>query len=93
MWKDELKKENFSLFFPFFFLNRLAVGGLISQREGRNGSERDKDGSHVCTGWEMTYSAEIKFILLVKKTVACCVVISRVKEKLCSAQLTEEQQM
>lgn len=51
----------------FFFFNCLAVGGLISQREGRNGSERDKeDGSHVCTGWEMTYSAEIKFILLVK---------------------------
>lgn len=50
-----------------FFFNCLAVGGLISQREGRNGSERDKDGSHVCTGWEMTYSAEIKFILLVKK--------------------------
>lgn len=50
-------------FFCFFCL---AVG-LISQREGRNGSERDKDGSHVCTGWEMTYSAEIKFILLVKK--------------------------
>ena len=49
------------------FFTRLAVGGLISQREGRNGSERDKDGSHVCTGWEMTYSAEIKFILLVKK--------------------------
>lgn len=24
-----------------------------------------KNGSHVCTGWEMTYSAEIKFILLV----------------------------
>lgn len=53
-------------FFVFIF-NCLAVGGLISQREGRNGSERDKDGSHVCTGWEMTYSAEIKFILLVKK--------------------------
>lgn len=50
-----------------FFFGCLAVGGLISQREGRNGSERDKDGSHVCTGWEMTYSAEIKFILLVKK--------------------------
>lgn len=30
-------------------------------------SERDNHGSHVCTGWEMTYSAEIKFILLVKK--------------------------
>lgn len=59
MWKDEKKKAT-------FFLNCLAVGGLISQREGRNGSERDKDGSHVCTGWEMTYSAEIKFILLVK---------------------------
>lgn len=61
MWKDEKKKAT------FFFFNCLAVGGLISQREGRNGSERDKDGSHVCTGWEMTYSAEIKFILLVKK--------------------------
>lgn len=31
--------------------------------------QKDKDGSHVCTGWEMTYSAEIKFILLVKKCV------------------------
>lgn len=61
MWKDEKKKAT------FFFFNCLAVGGLISQREGRNGSERDKDGSHVCTGWEMTYSAEIKFILLAKK--------------------------
>lgn len=63
MRKDEKKKAT------FFFCNCLAVGGLISQREGRNGSERDKDGSHVCTGWEMTYSAEIKFILLVKKKV------------------------
>lgn len=51
----------------FLFFGCLAVSGLISQREGRNGFERDKDGSHVCTGWEMTYSAEIKFILLVKK--------------------------
>lgn len=63
LWKDEKKKA----FFYFIFFFCLAVGGLISQREGRNGSERDKDGSHVCTGWEMTYSAEIKFILLVKK--------------------------
>lgn len=62
LWKDKRKKA-----FLFLFLICLAVGGLISQREGRNGSERDKDGSHVCTGWEMTYSAEIKFILLVKK--------------------------
>ena len=51
--------------FFFIFIIRLAVGGLISQR-GEDGSERDKDGSRVCTGWEMTYSAEIKFILLVK---------------------------
>lgn len=36
LWEDE-KKES-------FFLICLAVGGLISQREGRNGSERDKDG-------------------------------------------------
>ena len=27
----------------------------------------DKDGSPVCTGWGMTYIAEIKSILLVKK--------------------------
>lgn len=53
--------------FCFSFIICLAVDGLISQREGRKGSGRDKDGSHVCTGWEMTYSAEIKFILLVKK--------------------------
>lgn len=33
-----------------------------------------KDGSHVCTGWEMTYSAEIKFILLVKKKYLLCAV-------------------
>lgn len=65
------KMRKRKLFFFFFFFNCLAVGGLISQREGRNGSERDKDGSHVCTGWEMTYSAEIKFILLVKKKVLC----------------------
>lgn len=61
-----MRKESF-----LFFFICLAVGGLISQREGRKGSERDKDGSHVCTGWEMTYSAEIKFILLVKKSVCC----------------------
>lgn len=70
LWKHQTvcgKMRKRKLFFILFFFFCLAVGGLISQREGRNGSERDKDGSHVCTGWEMTYSAEIKFILLVKK--------------------------
>ena len=70
LWKHQTvcrearKKEAF-----FIFIIRLAVGGLISQR-GEDGSERDKDGSRVCTGWEMTYSAEIKFILLVKNNLS-----------------------
>lgn len=70
LWKERKKRKFVLIFFPFFFLKEVfcpAVGGLITQREGRKSSGRDKDGSHVCTGWETTYSAEIKFILLVKK--------------------------
>jgi len=44
--------------------------GSKKEREGER--ERESQSWQSCLyGWEMTYSAEIKFILLVKKDLGC----------------------